>query len=279
MVEAAMRMLPEQMAAGAAPAAEAGTQVEIDQVSIEFRRSRGRSSVVAVQDVSVKIRNGEKFVILGPSGCGKSTLLTAMGGFIPVSSGQIRVGGEVVRKPSMKRILVFQDFGQLLPWRTVVGNVAWAVRNRWPKLRDAEALERARHYVDLVGLAAQAQQFPNTLSGGQKQRCAIARAFAVKPEILLMDEPFGALDAINREKMQFELNQLWGAEGEKTTIAFVTHDVNEAVHLGHRIMVMSRGPGRLRALVDNPSVGRPPHDQNALRLVEELRELLKDAKE
>jgi ABC-type nitrate/sulfonate/bicarbonate transport system ATPase subunit len=98
----------------------------------------------------------------------------------------------------------------------------------------------------------------------------------VKPEILLMDEPFGALDAINREKMQFELNRLWGAEGEKVTIAFVTHDVNEAVHLGHRIMVMSRGPGRLRALVDNPSVGQPPHDASALALVDELRELLKD---
>jgi NitT/TauT family transport system ATP-binding protein len=271
-----MRMMAPDAAQPAAGAAEARAQVEIDHVSIEFPGARGRGKVLAVSDVSVNIRRGEKFVILGPSGCGKSTLLTAMGGFIPVSGGQIRVAGEVVRRPSMNRILVFQDFGQLLPWRTVLSNVAWGIRKKWPKMPDKEVQERARHYVDLVGLGVQAEQYPNTLSGGQKQRCAIARAFAVKPEILLMDEPFGALDAINREKMQFELNRLWGAEGEKVTIAFVTHDVNEAVHLGHRIMVMSRGPGRLRALVDNPSVGQPPHDARALALVDELRELLKD---
>ena len=260
-----------------APAADAArAQVEMEHVSIEFPGARGRGNVLAVSDVTVDIRRGEKFVILGPSGCGKSTLLTAIGGFIPVTGGQIRVAGEVVRKPSMNRILVFQDFGQLLPWRTLLGNVAWGIRNRWPGLADAQVREQALHYVALVGLSAQAEQYPNTLSGGQKQRGAIARAFAVKPEILLMDEPFGALDAINREKMQDELNRLWGSEGEKVTIAFVTHDVNEAVHLGHRIMVMSRGPGRLRALVDNPSVGRPPHDAAAMALVDELRALLKD---
>jgi NitT/TauT family transport system ATP-binding protein len=260
--------------AGHAPPAEA--QVEVDHVSIAFGKSRGRGSVVAVDDVSVTIRKGEKFVILGPSGCGKSTLLTAIGGFLPVSGGEIRVGGEIVRKPSMKRILVFQDFGQLMPWRTVGGNVSWAIKNRWPKMRDGEVQERARHYVDLVGLTPQIDQYPNTLSGGQKQRCAIARSFAVKPEILLMDEPFGALDAINREKMQAELNRLWSAEDERVTVAFVTHDVNEAVHLGHRIMVMSRGPGRLRRLVDNPHVGTPPNDAQAMELVAQLRELLKD---
>jgi NitT/TauT family transport system ATP-binding protein len=272
-----MRRMPGE-AATPSPAAEAAGQVEIDHVSIEFPKARGRGTVVAVQDVSVTIRQGEKFVILGPSGCGKSTLLTAIGGFLPVTGGEIRIGGEPVRKPSMKSILVFQDFGQLLPWRTVASNVAWAICNRWPKMPAAEVQERARHYVELVGLGIQAEQYPNTLSGGQKQRCAIARAFAVKPEILLMDEPFGALDAINREKMQFELNRLWDSEADKVTIAFVTHDVNEAVHLGHRIMVMSRGPGRLRELVDNPNVGSPPHDTSALRLVEELRELLKDEK-
>ncbi|WBY01059.1 ABC transporter ATP-binding protein [Ramlibacter tataouinensis] len=273
-----MRMMHDSAPAAPVHAAEAAAQVEIDHVTIEFPKPRGGGTVLAVQDVSVNIRKGEKFVILGPSGCGKSTLLTAIGGFIPVTGGQIRVAGEVVRKPNMNRILVFQDFGQLLPWRTVVSNVAWAIGKRWPHMKAAEVQERARHYVDVVGLSTQADQYPNTLSGGQKQRCAIARAFAVKPGILLMDEPFGALDAINREKMQFELNRLWGAEEEKVTIAFVTHDVNEAVHLGHRIMVMSRGPGRLRELVDNPSVGQPPHDASALRLVDDLRELLKDAK-
>ncbi|MDQ3025039.1 MAG: ATP-binding cassette domain-containing protein [Pseudomonadota bacterium] len=250
--------------------------VVMDRVSIEFPGARGRASVLAVSDVSVSIRRGEKFVLLGPSGCGKSTLLTAIGGFIPVSAGEIRVHGETVKGPSMNRLLVFQDFGQLLPWRTVAANVEWAVGKRWPQKPAAERRDRAMQYVELVGLGPQAQQYPNTLSGGQKQRCAIARAFAVQPEILLMDEPFGALDAINRERMQFELNRVWAAESERVTIAFVTHDVNEAVHLGHRVMVMSRGPGRLRALIDNPSVGSPPHDGAALALVEELREQLKD---
>jgi NitT/TauT family transport system ATP-binding protein len=277
-VAAAMLMEAANSGAHSRLSVPAVNQVEIDKVSIKFPKPRGRGTVVAVEEVTVSIRKGEKFVILGPSGCGKSTLLTAMGGFIPVTGGEIRVAGEAVRKPTMSRILVFQDFGQLLPWRTVTGNVVWGIKNRWPKMAKAEVDGRARHYIELVGLGTQAEQYPNTLSGGQKQRCAIARAFAVKPEILLMDEPFGALDAINRERMQFELNRLWDAEAEKVTIAFVTHDVNEAVHLGHRIMVMSRGPGRLRQLVDNPNVGSPPHDANALKLVEDLRELLKDVK-
>ncbi len=250
--------------------------VTIDRVSIEFPGTRGRGPVVAVKDVSVSIRRGEKFVILGPSGCGKSTLLTAIGGFIPVSGGEIRVDRKVVKRPSMNRLMVFQDFG-LLPWRTVLGNVQWAVSKRWRDKPAAECKDRAMQYVELVGLGPQAEQYPSTLSGGQKQRCAIARAFAVQPEILLMDEPFGALDAINRERMQVELNRLWAAESEKVTIAFVTHDVNEAVHLGHRVMVMSRGPGCLRSLMDNPSVGSPPHDVQALKLVDELRALLKDS--
>jgi len=253
-----------------------GDLVEIDHVSIVFPGSRGRGTVVAVEDVSISIRRGEKFLILGPSGCGKSTLLTAIGGFIPVSAGEIRVDGKPVTHPSMQRVLIFQDFGQLLPWRTVTANVAWAIGKRWPAMSPGERRGRAMQYVELVGLGPQADQYPNTLSGGQKQRCAIARAFAVEPEILLMDEPFGALDAINRERMQFELNRVWAAQEEKATIAFVTHDVNEAVHLGHRIMVMSRGPGRLRALRDNPGVGSPPHDGAAMALVDELRDLLKD---
>jgi len=254
----------------------AGDLVDVDHVSIAFPGTRGRGTVLAVQDVSFSIGRGEKFVILGPSGCGKSTLLTAIGGFIPVSGGEIRVHGERVKGPSMERVLVFQDFGQLLPWRTVASNVEWAVGKRWPAMSAADRRARTMGYVELVGLAPQAEQYPNTLSGGQKQRCAIARAFAVQPEMLLMDEPFGALDAINRERMQFELNRVWAAQSERVTIAFVTHDVNEAVHLGHRVMVMSRGPGRLRALIDNPSVGSPPHDGAALKLVDELRELLKD---
>jgi NitT/TauT family transport system ATP-binding protein len=279
MVKDEIQTRPAGTPAAAEIAGSQVAQVEIDHATIEYPNASGRGTVVAVSDLTVSIRKGEKFVILGPSGCGKSTLLTAMGGFISVSAGLIRVAGDLVKRPSMNRIMVFQDFGQLLPWRTVLDNVAWAIRNRWPKLSDFEAQEQAMHYVNMVNMSSQAQQYPNTLSGGQKQRCAIARAFAVKPEILLMDEPFGALDAINREKMQFELNRVWEAEGGKVTIAFVTHDVNEAVHLGHRIMVMSRGPGKLRKLIENPNVGLPPNNAGSMQLVEELRELLKDGKE
>ncbi len=249
--------------------------VSIRDVSITFPSWSG-GVVTAVQSVTVDIPKGEKFVLLGPSGCGKSTLLTAIAGFIPVTAGSIEVGGAVVRGPSMDRILVFQDFGQLFPWRSVRDNVAWGLKRRWPRLSAAEVRDRASHFVDLVGLSRQADQYPNTLSGGQKQRCAIARAFAVAPDILLMDEPFGALDAINRERMQAELNRLWGEAETRNTVVFVTHDVNEAVHLGHRIMVMSRGPGRLRAVVENRHVGVPPYDSAAMPLVAELRELLKE---
>lgn len=249
--------------------------VSISNVSIVFQANT-KNPIVAVESVSTDIRKGEKFVLLGPSGCGKSTLLTAMAGFIPVTTGSIRVNGKLVKKPVMSNILLFQDFGQLFPWRTVQGNVEWGIRRRWPSMGAKEISERARHYVELVGLDRQALQYPNTLSGGQKQRVAIARAFAVSPDILLMDEPFGALDAINREKMQYELNRIWDATESRTTVVFVTHDVNEAVHLGHRIMVMSRGPGRVRKIVENKNVGIPPHDASALDLVGELRELLKE---
>ncbi|MGE0748999.1 MAG: ABC transporter ATP-binding protein [Variibacter sp.] len=251
------------------------TAVAIRNVTIAYG-APGKKAVVAVENVTVDVRRGEKFILLGPSGCGKSTLLTAVAGFLPVTSGRIEVGGQPVARPSMSRIMMFQDFGQLFPWRSLVGNVEWALRRRWPRLATSEIKERARHYVGLVGLSRQADQYPNTLSGGQKQRCAIARAFAVSPEILLMDEPFGALDAINRERMQDELNRLWNEAGSKITVMFVTHDVNEAVHLGHRIMVMSPGPGRLRALLENHHVGSAAHDAVALPLVSELRELLKD---
>jgi NitT/TauT family transport system ATP-binding protein len=253
----------------------ASPAVAVKDVSIAFQ-SWSKKSIVAVDSVTVDIPKGEKFILLGPSGCGKSTLLTAIAGFIPVTRGSIEINGEVVRGPSMRSILVFQDFGQLFPWRTTVGNVEWALRRRWPKMSGAEVRDRAAHYTDLVGLSNQAHQFPNTLSGGQKQRCAIARAFAVSPDILLMDEPFGALDAINRDRMQAELNRLWSEAEPRNTVVFVTHDVNEAVHLGHKIMVMSRGPGRLRAVVNNPHVGVPPHDSSAMRLVSELRDLLKE---
>lgn len=251
--------------------------VSIEHVSISYTVGSGKRKVIpAVEDVSVDIQRGEKLIILGPSGCGKSTLLMALGGFIPISGGTMKVNGRPVSRPSMERIMVFQDFNQLLPWMTVTENVQWGIRKRNPKMKAEEVRERARRQVELVGLSRQADQFPNTLSGGQKQRCAIARSFAATPEILLMDEPFGALDAINRERMQQELNKIWSEQESPTTIAFVTHDVAEAVLLGHRIMVMTNGPGRVRAIVENPAVGRPADDPEFMQLCADLRELLKE---
>ena len=257
------------------PMSRTDTLVSIRDASIVYN-SRGRTATVAVDSVSIDIRKGEKYVILGPSGCGKSTLLTAIAGFIPLTAGTIEIEGRPVSGPSMDRIMVFQDFGQLFPWRTVLGNVKWGVRRRFPTMPQSELMARVEQCIELVGLKDQSGQYPNTLSGGQKQRCALARAFAVAPRLLLMDEPFGALDAINRERMQAELNRMLMTGAQGMTVIFVTHDVNEAVHLGDRIMVMSRGPGRVRALIDNPHVGAPPYHADVMPLAAELRELLKD---
>lgn len=251
--------------------------VEIEDVCIDYVVGPGkRHTIRAVEDVSISIRRGEKLIILGPSGCGKSTLLMALGGFLPLSKGVIKVNGRPVSRPSMERIMVFQDFNQLLPWMTVLENIQWGIRKRRPHMKQDEVARLGRRQLELVGLERQADQYPNTLSGGQKQRCAIARSFAASPEILLMDEPFGALDAINRERMQQELNKIWSEQDTPTTIAFVTHDVYEAVLLGHRIMVMTSGPGRVRSVVDNPAVGRPADDPDVMRLCADLRELLKE---
>ncbi|HEX2049517.1 MAG TPA: ABC transporter ATP-binding protein [Actinomycetota bacterium] len=244
----------------------------LHDVTIDYDGPGG--SVRAVESLSAEIVANEKFVILGPSGCGKSTLLAALGGFVQLTSGSIVVHGEAVARPSLERVMVFQDFGQLFPWKTVLDNVTFALRRRWPRASRSELAERARRYVELVGLGAQSTQHPHTLSGGQKQRAAIARAFALSPQMLLMDEPFGALDALNRERMQRELNRIW--EEERTTIVFVTHDVLEAVHLGHRILVMTPGPGRVREIVRNPTVGAAPTDPAGLEVAARLRALLSD---
>jgi len=171
----------------------------------------------------------------------------------------------------MKAIMVFQDYSQLMPWRTVVQNVDFGIQRHWPRMSRKARHERALHYVDLVGLARQRNQFPSTLSGGQKQRCALARGLAVSPEVLLMDEPFAALDAITRERMQEELERLWRTD--KPTIVFVTHDIREAVFIGNRIMVMSVGPGRTRAILGNEFAGNS-NAMGSMALMAELKEML-----
>lgn len=234
-----------------------------------------RKPFVAVEDVSFDMPRGEKFVLLGPSGCGKSTLLKAIGGYLTPARGTIEVRGRPVSRPGPDRALVFQEFDQLFPWLTVRGNVVEALKVTG-RARGADARDRAHRYIEMMGMGYAANRFPHTLSGGMKQRVAIARALALQPDVLLMDEPFGALDAITRSRLQRELNQTWKQTG--VTILFVTHSIQEAVLIGHRIMVMAPAPSRIREVIDVSHV-EDPDDRAAEPIRRRLRALLDDSEE
>jgi len=209
--------------------------------------------VTALEDVSFELDEGELFCILGPSGCGKSTLLRCIAGFEKLTSGEIMVEGQPVQKPGPDRTMVFQGFDQLLPWKTVLENVEFPLRVKGAGDR-AEIREIAGQYISLVGLTAFMHSYPHELSGGMKQRVAIARALALRPRVLLMDEPFASLDAQTRTALQGELITIW--EKFKITIIFITHNIQEAIILGSRIGVMSSQPGTIREIVPN-HLGRP----------------------
>jgi len=214
-------------------------QVAISNVAKAF------GTVKVLHDVSVDIVDGQFVVLVGPSGCGKSTLLYLLGGFLPVEGGRITVDGKPVVAPGPDRGIVFQHFA-LFPWKTVRGNILYGLeRQGMPR---AERERRAQDFIDLVGLTGFEDSFPSHLSGGMKQRTAIARTLAFDPKILLMDEPFGALDAQTRHLMQSELLGIW--QRTPKTVIFVTHDVQEAVYLADRVVVMSARPGRIMATVD-----------------------------
>ncbi|SER05446.1 NitT/TauT family transport system ATP-binding protein [Azotobacter beijerinckii] len=218
--------------------------LQVEGVSLEYRTAE--RVVRATHEVSFEVDPGDRFVLLGPSGCGKSTLLKAVAGFIRPRDGAIRLDGREVREPGPDRIAVFQEFDQLPPWKTVKQNVMFPLlATRTLNRREAE--ERALHYLDKVGLARFADAYPHTLSGGMKARVAIARALAMQPKILLMDEPFAALDALTRRRMQEELLELW--QEVKFTLLFVTHSIEEALVVGNRILLLSPHPGRVRAEV------------------------------
>jgi NitT/TauT family transport system ATP-binding protein len=220
------------------------SQIVIEGVRHLYRPPRGRP-VLALEDVSLEVRQREFVALLGPSGCGKSTLLYLLGGFLPTETGRIVVNGKPVSGPGPDRGIVFQHFA-LFPWKTVRANILYGLeRQGMPR---AEREKRAQHFVDLVGLSGFEDSFPSQLSGGMKQRTAIARTLAFDPEILLMDEPFGALDAQTRSLMQSELIGIW--ERTPKTVIFVTHDVQEAVYLADRVFVMSARPGRIKAIVE-----------------------------
>jgi NitT/TauT family transport system ATP-binding protein len=220
------------------------SQIVIDRVSHTYRPPRGRE-VLALDDVSLEVRGREFIALLGPSGCGKSTLLYLVGGFLPTHSGAIRVDGKPVSGPGPDRGIVFQHFA-LFPWKTVRANVLYGLDKLG--LSRAERDSRARAFIDLVGLNGFEESYPSQLSGGMKQRAAIARTLAIDPNILLMDEPFGALDAQTRSLMQTELLAIWRRSPK--TVIFVTHDVHEAVYLAERVVVMSARPGRVKAIIE-----------------------------
>jgi NitT/TauT family transport system ATP-binding protein len=211
--------------------------VEIDDVIVEFG-----SQVRAVDQASLTINPGEFICLLGPSGCGKSTLMNCVAGFVTPTKGTVKVDGEEIVKPGPDRGMVFQHHS-LFPWKSVKENVAFGPMMAKKSKSEAESI--ARTLVNMVGLSAYENRFPNVLSGGMKQRVGIARALANYPNVLLMDEPFGALDAQTRSMMQENLLQIWGEFG--TTVIFVTHDIDEAVFLADRVVVMSASPGRLIA--------------------------------
>ncbi len=216
--------------------------IEVKDVSREYTQKG--TTFKALDKVNLSIEKGEFICLLGPSGCGKTTLLNSIAGFESVTEGSIKIDGIEVKEPSIKNVTIFQNYG-LLPWRTVQKNVELGLESK--KLSKQETHDIASKYIDIVGLSKFKKSHPYQLSGGMQQRVAIARALAVDPDILFMDEPFGALDALTRIKMQDEIAGI--CEKQKKTIVFVTHDIDESVFLADRIVIMTPNPGRLKSII------------------------------
>jgi NitT/TauT family transport system ATP-binding protein len=228
---------------------QANTMVEIQGVSKSFHKTVKdiTTEVKALADVSLSIRANEFVSIIGPSGCGKTTLLKMIDGLIPYDSGKILIDGKQVTAPGPDRAVVFQAFA-LLPWRTVLANVEFSLELR--QVPKEERAKTARDYLKRVGLADFENHYPHELSGGMQQRAGLARALAVNPSILLMDEPFGAVDAQTRQLLQEELLELW--QRERKTVIFITHSMDEAVYLSDRVVVMTPRPGKVAEILDVP---------------------------
>ena len=216
-------------------------KVSADAITMVFGTGPDRVSVL--DDISLDVGDGEFVCLLGPSGCGKSTMLNIIAGFLTPTGGRVRIDGEPVAGPDRRRIFVFQERG-VFPWLTVEGNIGFGLVS----LSKRERQQRVAHYVELVGLEGFEKAYPRELSGGMKQRVEVARALAVNPDMLFLDEPFGALDSITRLIMRGELLRIWGTE--RKTIVFVTHDIDEAVQLADRVIVMSARPARILRIVE-----------------------------
>jgi len=219
--------------------------------AVKTSRRGPEEAFVALENINLEIKAGEFFVIVGPSGCGKSTLLDLLGGLTRPTSGRILIGGASVTGPALDRGLVFQQYA-LFPWRTAQKNVEFGLEAKGVPAR--ERVDCAKRFLDMVGLAEFSDRYPHELSGGMKQRVAIARSLAYDPDVLLMDEPFAALDAQTRENLQGELLRIWEQSGK--TIVFITHGIDEAVYLGQRVAIMTSRPGRIKQVIEIPLTSR-----------------------
>jgi NitT/TauT family transport system ATP-binding protein len=240
-----------------APMSSFRVKLRTENVGMNFLRD-GKTLQV-LENIDLEVADGEFVCLLGPSGCGKSTLLSAMAGFLKPTSGEIRIDGEIVLGADPRRIFVFQERG-VFPWLTVEGNIGFGLS----KLSRSERAQRVDHYVRMVGLEGFEKSYPHELSGGMKQRVEVARALAVNPDVMFLDEPFGALDSITRMIMRGELLRIWQAE--RKTILFVTHDIDEAVQLADRVVVMSARPGGIQQIV--PIDVPHPRDISSSRYLE-----------
>jgi NitT/TauT family transport system ATP-binding protein len=229
------------MSSGNATRPSAGSKLRVEDLSMTF--SRDGKNVAVLQDLNLEVSDGEFVCVVGPSGCGKSTLLNVMGGFLSPTRGSVKIDGEIVQGPDPRRVFVFQERG-VFPWLTVDGNIGFGLF----KLSPAERKERIAYYVKMVGLLGFEEAYPSELSGGMKQRLEVARALAVNPDTLYLDEPFGALDSMTRHTMRGELLRIW--EAERKTIVFVTHDIDEAVQLADRVVVLSARPAIIQETVE-----------------------------
>jgi NitT/TauT family transport system ATP-binding protein len=235
------------MSAGAAVGEGAAVRIRFDHVSVDFPTAAGPMRVI--DDVSLDIANGEFVSIIGPSGCGKTTLMNIVGGFVEPTAGQVRLDGEPISRPGPDRGVIFQEYG-VFPWLTVRGNIEFGLKLAANRTPAAERDEIVARYMALMGLTDFAGHHPKHLSGGMRQRLALARAYAVRPQFLLMDEPFGALDAQTRTAMQDLLLHVLEAEGK--TVLLITHSVDEAIYLSSRIVVVTARPAKVRTIIDVP---------------------------
>jgi NitT/TauT family transport system ATP-binding protein len=222
-------------------------RIVFENVSVRFDTPSGRLRVV--DDVSFSVRNGEFVSLIGPSGCGKTTMMNIVAGFVAPSEGRVLLDGRPIAGPGPERGVIFQEYG-VFPWLTVEQNIEFGLKLRANRADAAERARVRRRYMELMGLADFADAYPKTLSGGMRQRLAIARAYAVRPEFLLMDEPFGALDAQTRSNMQNLLLDVLQQEGK--TVMLITHSVEEAIYLSSRIIVVTARPARIRRIIDVP---------------------------